>query len=451
MSMYTLIPETISASPTEFDLLLKERSIYGSSRLGVENIGEVIASTTPAHINIDTDPTQIIGDKMYELSNHLGNVLEVFTDRKIAIDDGFGDVAYYTSDVASYSDYYPFGMLLPGRHGRDDINGYRYGFQGQEMDDEIKGEGNSVNYKYRMHDPRIGRFFAVDPLAPKYPHNSPYAFSENKVIHMVELEGLEAVGYDYYNQQIDKYGVDFWAKPRKPKLLVVTEGDVISEVLNNWAMSYYQYQLDAYNDMSEDEKDFAARMAIYRNYYGSYARQRLAPVAQSYQVLASVGGSGMVIGGPITRGVTTVSVSSGSVSVAFKAKFFKNTSIRFKQGLRSGVLNLKKLFGNKGAARRLEHGDNWNSGSLESAIEYFTPGAVGQKTKNGKVIYKNTDTGTEVTYDTGGNYFTIKDGNKNQYVRTDGSLPSTGGLMGAEASDYVKGQTHYINIDKWLK
>jgi len=43
-----------------------------------------------------------------------------------------------------------------------------------------------------MHDPRIGRFFAVDPLAPKYPHNSPYAFSENRVIDMVELEGLEA-------------------------------------------------------------------------------------------------------------------------------------------------------------------------------------------------------------------------------------------------------------------
>ena len=42
-----------------------------------------------------------------------------------------------------------------------------------------------------MHDPRIGRFFAVDPLAPEYPHNSPYAFSENSVIAFVELEGLE--------------------------------------------------------------------------------------------------------------------------------------------------------------------------------------------------------------------------------------------------------------------
>ncbi|GAA0876016.1 hypothetical protein GCM10009118_24260 [Wandonia haliotis] len=68
---------------------------------------------------------------------------------------------------------------------------YRYGFQGQEKDDEVKGEGKSINYKYRMHDPRVGRFFALDPLAPKYPHNSPYAFSENRLIDGVELEGLE--------------------------------------------------------------------------------------------------------------------------------------------------------------------------------------------------------------------------------------------------------------------
>ena len=42
-----------------------------------------------------------------------------------------------------------------------------------------------------MHDPRVGRFFATDPLEKKYPHNSPYAFSENRVIDSQELEGLE--------------------------------------------------------------------------------------------------------------------------------------------------------------------------------------------------------------------------------------------------------------------
>jgi len=80
-------------------------------------------------------------------------------------------------------------MLVPNRNFSSPE--YRYGFQGQEKDDEVKGSGNSINYKYRMHDPRVGRFFAVDPLTAKYPHYTPYQFSGNKVIHMVELEGLE--------------------------------------------------------------------------------------------------------------------------------------------------------------------------------------------------------------------------------------------------------------------
>ena len=99
------------------------------------------------------------------------------------------EVTGFFPDVLSYNDYYPYGMLTPGRHASDES--YRYGFQGQEKDDELKGEGNSLNYKYRMHDPRIGRFFAVDPLAPKYPHYTPYQFSGNKVIRFVELEGLQ--------------------------------------------------------------------------------------------------------------------------------------------------------------------------------------------------------------------------------------------------------------------
>jgi len=80
-------------------------------------------------------------------------------------------------------------MLLPGRHAN--TGDYRYGFQGQELDNEIKGEGNSINYKYRMHDPRVGRFFAVDPLVIDYPYYSPYQFSGNTPMMSVEMEGLE--------------------------------------------------------------------------------------------------------------------------------------------------------------------------------------------------------------------------------------------------------------------
>jgi len=65
------------------------------------------------------------------------------------------------------------------------------------MDDEIKGEGNSVNFTHRMHDPRVGRFFTRDPLEKNYPWNSPYAFSENRVIDGLELEGLEYVSFHH--------------------------------------------------------------------------------------------------------------------------------------------------------------------------------------------------------------------------------------------------------------
>ena len=54
-----------------------------------------------------------------------------------------------------------------------------------------------MNYTFRMHDPRAGRFLSLDPLQKKYPWNSPYAFSENRVIDAVELEGLEKTIYTY--------------------------------------------------------------------------------------------------------------------------------------------------------------------------------------------------------------------------------------------------------------
>ena len=80
-------------------------------------------------------------------------------------------------------------MTVPNRTGS--APSYRYGFQGQEKDDELKGEGNSLNYTFRMHDPRVGRFFARDPLISKYPFYSPYSFSGNRVIDSGELEGKE--------------------------------------------------------------------------------------------------------------------------------------------------------------------------------------------------------------------------------------------------------------------
>ncbi len=116
----------------------------------------------------------------------------LLTDRKLSTLSGVQPTDH-SPELIGLHNYYPFGMYQPGHNYN--ASDYRYGFQGQEKDDEIKGTGNSINYKYRIHDPRLGKFLSVDPLAPSYPWNSPYAFSENKVTAHVELEGLEAFSY----------------------------------------------------------------------------------------------------------------------------------------------------------------------------------------------------------------------------------------------------------------
>ena len=69
---------------------------------------------------------------------------------------------------------------------------HRFSFNGQERDDEVSGEGNSLSFKYRVEDSRLGRFFSVDPLYRSYPWNSNYSFCENQVTNSIELEGLES-------------------------------------------------------------------------------------------------------------------------------------------------------------------------------------------------------------------------------------------------------------------
>jgi RHS repeat-associated protein len=97
------------------------------------------------------------------------------------------DQSIFVPDVISYNDYYPFGMLIPGRH--EASGSYRYGFQGQEKDDEIKGEGNSLNYTFRMYDSRIGRWLSRDSYEKKFTDQSPYNFVYNDVIRKKDING----------------------------------------------------------------------------------------------------------------------------------------------------------------------------------------------------------------------------------------------------------------------
>lgn len=93
------------------------------------------------------------------------------------------------SSVIQQDDHYPFGLTFNSYQRENSVQN-RLKFQGREHVDDLGLNWDS--FKWRNHQPDIGRFFNVDPISDKYYYNSPYAFSENKVIAHIELEGLEA-------------------------------------------------------------------------------------------------------------------------------------------------------------------------------------------------------------------------------------------------------------------
>lgn len=153
--------------------------------------GSVAVQPTPSLESVGQGSRQK-GNRNYELANHLGNVLEVVTDIKRGVDDNADNqVDFYRADVVAYSDYLPFGMQMPGRHGN--TGDYRYGFNGMEKDDEVSGSGNAYTTEFRGYDSRLGRWKSLDPLMTKYPHQSAYGAFNNNPLYFVDPEGLEGV------------------------------------------------------------------------------------------------------------------------------------------------------------------------------------------------------------------------------------------------------------------
>lgn len=70
----------------------------------------------------------------------------------------------------------------------------------------------------------VERFMTLDPLMKEFPHNSPYAFSENRVIDARELEGLEMILYTEFAKLL---GYD------KAKLRQTTVGTVLNRIVEH--------------------------------------------------------------------------------------------------------------------------------------------------------------------------------------------------------------------------
>ncbi len=143
-------------------ITLKEQPVYGGGRIGV------------AYNGTNNDKQYI-----YEMTDHLGNVRAVFA--KNGTD----------ASLEGVKDYYPFGMVMPGRDEQE-ANRYRYAFQGQEKDQDTEMEA----FELRLWDSRIGRWLTTDPYRV---HASPYLGMANNPVSTIDPDGGCPEGWDCYN------------------------------------------------------------------------------------------------------------------------------------------------------------------------------------------------------------------------------------------------------------
>ncbi len=121
-----------------------------------------------------------------------------------------------------------------------------YGFNGQEKDDEVKGQGNSYDFNFRIQDVRLGgRFLSIDALGRDYPWYSPYQFAGNMPIIAIDIDGTEP---DFI---IDKTG-----KLTQPIIILLSDGFGLDE---GGLKQTIWSNLSAYHQGAGQKRDFFTR------------------------------------------------------------------------------------------------------------------------------------------------------------------------------------------------
>ncbi|HKI45094.1 MAG TPA: RHS repeat-associated core domain-containing protein, partial [Balneolales bacterium] len=116
-----------------------------------------------------------------------------------------------SGNVVGYDDYFPYGSIMPIRsHVSSEFD--RYKFTGKYRD----GETGYDYFGARYYDSWLGGFLSVDPMSKKYPSFSPYNYTLDNPLRLVDPHG------------------ESWADPYKGPLCCKTYPRTTIEFGNNF-------------------------------------------------------------------------------------------------------------------------------------------------------------------------------------------------------------------------
>jgi RHS repeat-associated protein len=159
-------------------------------------------------------------------------------------------------------------------------HGYRFGFNGQEKDDEVHGAtGTSYDFGARMQDPRTGRFLSIDPAASKLPGVSVYAYGANNPIAFVDYNGEFPISIHVRSfAPFDWFGARGWKGDNRgfstspsatSRIRQITAYETETRASSTRAIggwSHSQYGATAFSDAFVDDQSFGNR--VYTHLYG---------------------------------------------------------------------------------------------------------------------------------------------------------------------------------------
>lgn len=246
-------------------------------------------------------------------TDHLGNVRLVFSDLK-KVDAIAPNRKPYALDLTAVNNYYPFGMLMPENNWQSGLS--RYGFNGHENDNEVKGTGNHIAFGDYGYDTRLGRRWQIEPKIKDMPFNSSYSTYSNNPIWLNDISGENPTWYWVEAFYTDDNGT---AQKATVGLFIVGEKEPGAPDIEKAYIVLDDYQSGEYIDISSDENQNRIKKVVFgEENLGSLRLEfdvvddYLSDVEQDKRIARDVLIN--VVGGLATGGATTALAATETIS-----------------------------------------------------------------------------------------------------------------------------------------